>query len=558
MFLVFELIRLVADGNCDAALVADAHQGCDVVGLKVLLQALLHRRVPACELLERGKEVHASDGEGDQELVAAHIGHLALLLLDTDFVPLHQPPAPQGPRKELRDVVAPRVQDLLEGAGSRRARDDAGPHVHRVVLVEVGVLAEPLHVARDGPRDADLLQALVFREVHDDGAVGAAVDLKVRILGALQAPAEVHLIVRGLDGVPTYDGLAGGLVLLQLLLAHRLECFLDRLHVLAKLLTEDLEVQRGDDLHVVGVLLVEHIHHSQLLLHILLECLDVLYERLVLVDDCDALQRHPRAHLLPLAARAPELHDRLHALHRPHDVRVEHLGVRLGDHHEVHGRGLQRVPVGQCLGEVLVEELCDEGRYGSQQHRDIHQNLVQCAEAQDRLIGPAVALHPLAVQPDVPVRQVLEHQHQAGDHRVESVRLHLLAHELDEALAAGRDPLVHEVLARLHHGAVRRELLARVLVAVALLDEEGVRVVPRQEDILHDAPHALLLEFEGLSTDNRRVAHVHADRVGAVALDYLLRVGVVLQPLAHLLTVRGQDETVDNEVLEGRLIEQVR
>ena len=93
-------------------------------------------------------------------------------------------------------------------------------------------------------------------------------------------------------------------------------------------------------------------------------------------------------------------------------------------------------------------------------------------------------------------------------------------------------------------------------VDVGVGDEEGVGVPPRDEEVLEDLLHAVLGEAEVLGADDGRGDHVEAERVGAVFLEHLDGVGVVLEALRHLLAVLGEDEAVDDDVAVRRLAEE--
>ena len=82
--------------------------------------------------------------------------------------------------------------------------------------------------------------------------------------------------------------------------------------------------------------------------------------------------------------------------------------------------------------------------------------------------------------------------------------------------------------------------------------------IPWQEHVLQYVEHALLLEPQRLRLHHGAVDEEEPEGVGAVLAHELHGVRVVLLPLAHLLPVGGQDEAVDDEVLEGRLVEQGR
>mmetsp|Transcript_41792 Transcript_41792/g.110426 ORF Transcript_41792/g.110426 Transcript_41792/m.110426 type:complete len:1093 (+) Transcript_41792:362-3640(+) len=475
-----------------------------------------------------------------------------VLLPDDDLVALPQVVVVEVSSQELAVVGRVLGQGLLQ-LGVLLGVHGLRPHVHRGIRVQLGVLAHPVHAVRDFSRHHHERKLRVRREVEDDGAAAVAHGPHVRVGPALHLARQGHLL--GKDLVACDCHLAALLELRELLGAQLLHGGRHRLHVLAELLAEHLEVERRSELEAAGRGLEGALHDVQLLLDVRLERLQVLHDGRVLVDDHHGLQGHLLANLRLLAELAAQLDDTLHALHGHLDVRVEDAGVELRDHDPVDGLGLQRVPVRQRPGQVLVDHLRDEGRDGGQHHRGGQQDLVERAEGGLRLLHAVLAAHAVAVQPDVAVREALEQPGQLADDGVQAVGVHLLAHELDEVVRGREDPLVHEVLALLDPLGVRLELAALGLEARGLQNEELVGVVPGQEDILDNVLDAGLAELQRLGADHRRVAHVHADGVGAVRAAHERRVRVVLQALAHLLPVPGQDEAVHDEVLEGGLVE---
>ena len=69
------------------------------------------------------------------------------------------------------------------------------------------------------------------------------------------------------------------------------------------------------------------------------------------------------------------------------------------------------------------------------------------------------------------------------------------------------------------------------------LDQEAVRVIPRDEHIAHDVANALLPEAELLATNDGRVDKIHTKCICTVSVDDYLGVRVVLEPFGHLLAV---------------------
>jgi len=81
-----------------------------------------------------------------------------------------------------------------------------------------------------------------------------------------------------------------------------------------------------------------------------------------------------------------------------------------------------------------------------------------------------------------------------------------------------------------------------------VLNEETVRVVPRQKHFAHNAADAFFAEVEVVSTHQRGVDEIKANRVGTKLVADLDGVGVVLKAFAHLFAVLGEHEPVYDKV----------
>ena len=110
----------------------------------------------------------------------------------------------------------------------------------------------------------------------------------------------------------------------------------------------------------------------------------------------------------------------------------------------------------------------------------------------------ALAREALLVHADVPVGQQLDELDQPRHDRVQPVRLHLFAREVDEAVEGGEDPLVHDVLRREGALLVGGERGARLVqLRARALHEEAVRVVPRRSDAVDLTVQGKIIESDG-------------------------------------------------------------
>lgn len=197
--------------------------------------------------------------------------------------------------------------------------------------------------------------------------------------------------------------------------------------------------------------------------------------------------------------------------------------------------------------------LSDEGNYWAQQNIDFQEDVEKDVETDFPVLFIAFSFEAVAVESHVPIGESVEELEQLGNHVVELVLSHLLPDTAQESLEGGFDPAIRDVEPGQKGFDVlgEEEVAARVTLPLGdVLDEEAVGIVPGQEDVSHDSVHSfVLVEVEVVRANQGRVDEVHPDCVSAELVADLHRVGVVLEALAHLLAVAGEDETVDDKVL---------
>ena len=454
---------------------------------------------------------------------------------------------------------------------------------------QTGRLSHLLHAVDELARDAQRQDLFVLRGVdrHDERVVLRHASLELRTLAA-ELALHHQLLLAELEA--RHRQLVLLLELLHVLRRALRQRLRHRLEVLAQAAAQHAEL--GGDAALAPARLaglVAHLQAVQLLHQVALQRLDVAENLGVGGGDDDAAHGALQRDRLALAQHAAHLDRHHQAAHLAANHGVvaagEHVGLR--QHDVVDGLGAahgvdRHVGVVQILemmrarrgadgvdaAEVLVEVLGEEGREGRHQAAESQQALVENRQRDEGLLRvSAHALAAAAVQPHIAVGEQVDEVHEARHHRVETVRLHLLADEADELLRGGlsvtplrnadEQPAVH------HVGAGERLFLRRMeglaglgLPVLDVLQQEAVGVVPRDEHVLQHAVHAGLLESERLRSHHRRVDEVQTHRVGAVFVDDGLGVGVVLQALAHLLAVLGEHQAVHDDVLPGGLVEQ--
>lgn len=128
---------------------------------------------------------------------------------------------------------------------------------------------------------------------------------------------------------------------------------------------------------------------------------------------------------------------------------------------------------------------------------------------------------------------------------------------LDQRLAPGQDPPVHDVLRLGGVGVVDKLLAVRSLVQLGLADEESQTIDPSSDDRVSNVSNAVILEDQVVTSDDGRVDQVQPEGVTSVLMQDLLWVGVIPQALAHLLSIATQDQSRDDQVLPRRRVEQM-
>mmetsp|Transcript_6291 Transcript_6291/g.12437 ORF Transcript_6291/g.12437 Transcript_6291/m.12437 type:complete len:589 (+) Transcript_6291:533-2299(+) len=376
-------------------------------------------------------------------------------------------------------------------------------------------------------------------------------------MGSVAAEVARNLEVLSAQLVPRHHELALALVLLQLLIREVADGARHLLHRLAQPLPQNLVVGGSGAGDKVALLRGDgELAHVELLQHVLPQRLQVPQHLRVRTDHRHAPDRDAEGDAAFVACVAPLLDQHLHAADLLLHARVQRLLRRLRHRGEV-DRGSLLVG-GEEEAEVEVEELAEHGRQRRHRSRQLQQHLGEDEDSITGILGAAGALEPLPVHLHVPVGEVLHEAEEAGDDSVEAIGAHLRLHKLQQPCCCRLDPLVHGVI-RGHKGHGRKQLAPRpLLVLPHHLHQEPVGVVPGEEDVADDVAYALLPEPQLLCSHHRGVDEVHAEGVGAMGIDDDLRVRVVLQPLAHFLAVAGKDEAVDDDVVEGRLVEQRR
>ncbi len=277
------------------------------------------------------------------------------------------------------------------------------------------------------------------------------------------------------------------------------------------------------------------------------QCLDIGKQLFVVADHMHLGERLAVLELVLGAQRTAHFDGAHHEGH----LSFEHLvALGVGGGREVAEMHRLGTPTRGARTEILVDGFGDEGREGRGDFGKAEQHVVEGGVGL-HLVAVVLALPEAAAgAADVPVGEVFDEGDERTDGGLEVVAVHGVGYLLFEACQRALDPAIHQVV------ALRNGLLRRPSVNIGVGDKEGICVPPRQQQVAERMLHALLRKAQGFGADDGGIDHVEAQGIRAIFVDDVDRVGVILEPFAHLQSVFGQHEAVDDDVLEGGLVEQ--
>ena len=210
----------------------------------------------------------------------------------------------------------------------------------------------------------------------------------------------------------------------------------------------------------------------------------------------------------------------------------------------------RRVQAAAKTSQTPVQRLGQERRKRRHGLRELEQAAIQ------RRIGRklvAIVLRPpetRTIEADVGIRELLDELEQARDHVVEAITLHLRRHGALQGLQAREDPAIEHIL-RVDEARHRRPI-----VDLRVGREEVEGVVPGQQGTTRHVAHAHVREALLLRLHESGVDQIKTQRVRTLLCHEYVGSRVVLLRLRHLGAVLREDETIDNDVAERRLIEE--
>ncbi len=214
--------------------------------------------------------------------------------------------------------------------------------------------------------------------------------------------------------------------------------------------------------------------------------------------------------------------------------------------------GLRRILL-DAPDDVLVDLLGHEGDHGCCAQADRLQRRVQRQEGVDLVLLHALCPESLSAAAHVPVghvvHKVLKDRSGLRDLVGGKVRIRIPDHRVHP----GEEPPVHD-----REAVIVQSVLGGIkAVDVRIQRVERVGVPQRAEELSLSLLHGLARELLGQPGSAIRV-EVPADRIGAVGVQGIHRVDGIALGLRHLVAVLVEHEAHDNDVLEGRLVEQER
>lgn len=171
---------------------------------------------------------------------------------------------------------------------------------------------------------------------------------------------------------------------------------------------------------------------------------------------------------------------------------------------------LDRNRVSQHLwipGHQFSRKRCIRGCKSAQGRQDTEQSL----QGHNIVLYPVCTLLSSPVPSDIPVGQDIHELDQAKHNSIEPVSCHFGVKKPSKYLCEGQDPLVCDVGTFLSHVLVVDEFhFFLILQLQDVLDEEAVGVVPREQHILQDITHTLLLKSKVFCSHHRGVDQIQS------------------------------------------------
>ena len=268
-------------------------------------------------------------------------------------------------------------------------------------------------------------------------------------------------------------------------------------------------------------------------------------------------QRQPHPQVLGLAQRGPDRTDGARPVHRGDEGVV---GGQVGGRRPV--GEVHRPPAGETTPDLLRHERQQRcGHPGEHLQRRVEGVERLVCRAARRALGvgrraPGTGVpEAFPAPPDVPVGEHVDELAHALAGAGNVIDIELGGGAFDQLVELGEQIAVERVGRR---GRPLRGIPLPTIHGVGVEGEEVPRVPQRHEHLADALADALLGDDQVAAPQDARVHEEPAHRVGPVAVEHLVDVGVVAQRLAHLLAVVAEDDAVADDRLERRPVEQGR
>mmetsp|Transcript_9932 Transcript_9932/g.28220 ORF Transcript_9932/g.28220 Transcript_9932/m.28220 type:complete len:263 (-) Transcript_9932:1086-1874(-) len=260
------------------------------------------------------------------------------------------------------------------------------------------------------------------------------------------------------------------------------------------------------------------------------------------MNHCHLFQRKLGWPHLPVPDNSRVLDDFLHPFDSPLNLFVCLLPLLwVWEQLPVH----TQVFLGQALVQVLVHELRQVRRERRHDLAQRHENVKRHGKGHLRVFRSVGSLHSLSVEPNVHICEVVDELHEVRQNGVQAVGFHLLLDVFHQTRRGSNHPSVQHIRSLVQVNIVWVEINLCVLEEpLGILDEESVRIVPRQENFFNHAQDPIFLEFERLRSHDGGVHKVHPQCIRAISIHDQLWIRVILQPFTHFLSIGGQHKSV--------------
>ncbi|MPM72188.1 hypothetical protein SDC9_119161 [bioreactor metagenome] len=205
--------------------------------------------------------------------------------------------------------------------------------------------------------------------------------------------------------------------------------------------------------------------------------------------------------------------------------------------------------------QIAVDRFGGEGNERRRGPAESQQHMMQRRIGFQLVLVVARLPETAAAAADVPVGQIVDETLEAVRRLLKIVMIQFKADLFDHLCAGAQNPAVERIGRTFGSRRARSRLIA---VDIGVGYEKAVGIPHRDHHVAEHFLDAVFRKLQIFGAHHLRPQHEQPQRIRAVTVDHIHRIGIILLALGHLLPVLGQNQPVHDHMLERRLVEQRR